>query len=162
ASPVVCREEDHSLRHSRHRGVGPVGGSGAGDERPARKGPAHHRHRPSSSTRSQLEQVPGVSGQHLRGDRARPSDLTMSAGTNAMGRVEAILLPSLVAGLLLLAWSLAVRWTGTQVFPTPQAVILGIEQLARTGLLLQYLQDSLFRVTAGFLLSLAIGIPLGM
>ena len=34
-------------------------------------------------------------------------------------RREALLLPLLLGAMVLVAWSLAVRWSGTRVFPAP-------------------------------------------
>ena len=77
-------------------------------------------------------------------------------------RVEAVLLPVAAAAALVALWAAAVRWSGTTVFPAPSAVALGIAELARKGLLLPYVRDSLFRVAAGYGLALAVGIPLGV
>ena len=77
-------------------------------------------------------------------------------------RLEPVLLPLLAAALLILAWHAAVRATGTTVFPSPAAVARGLAELARKGLLLRYVRDSLMRVGAGFGAALAIGVPLGV
>ena len=79
-----------------------------------------------------------------------------------MRRFDTILLPLVAAGVLLAAWSAAVWLTGTNVFPSPAAVARGIGELMRSGLLLRYLGDSLFRVWTGFLLALIVGVPLGL
>lgn len=81
---------------------------------------------------------------------------------SGLARIEAFVLPLGAAALLLAVWSLSVRISGTRVFPTPTAVAAGIEHLARTGLLPRYTADSVFRVAAGFLGALVVGIPLGM
>lgn len=75
---------------------------------------------------------------------------------------SAIVLPMLVAGCLLIAWDAAVRTTGSDIFPGPWEVCLGIGELARHGLLLKYVVASLFRVTWGFLLAVLAGVPLGL
>lgn len=77
-------------------------------------------------------------------------------------RVEAVGLPLAVAALFVLAWHLAVKWTGTDIFPTPAQVVSGIFELAQRGLLLKYVIASLFRVSSGFLLALIVGIPFGL
>jgi NitT/TauT family transport system permease protein len=77
-------------------------------------------------------------------------------------RHEAILLPLLVATVFVVIWQLAVKWSGTTVFPTPVQVLAGMSDLVRHGVLLKYVVASLFRVTAGFLLALAVGIPFGL
>jgi NitT/TauT family transport system permease protein len=77
-------------------------------------------------------------------------------------RLEAILLPAATAAALVVLWGAAVRWSGTSVFPSPAAVARGIAELARKGLLLAYVRDSLLRVVAGYGTALAIGAPLGI
>lgn len=64
--------------------------------------------------------------------------------------------------LLLLAWWLAVRASGSVIFPTPWQVLAGIVELARDGTLWQHIGASLGRVGAGFLLAVAVGVPLGL
>ena len=77
-------------------------------------------------------------------------------------RLEAILLPAAAASSLVAVWAAAVRWSGTNVFPSPAAVAGGIAELARKGLLLPYVRDSLLRVAAGYGAALAVGVPLGV
>jgi NitT/TauT family transport system permease protein len=77
-------------------------------------------------------------------------------------RREAILLPLLAGAVLVGLWHYAVVWSGTTVFPSPEAVAAGLAELARKGLLLAYIRDSLLRVAVGYGLALAIGIPLGI
>jgi NitT/TauT family transport system permease protein len=77
-------------------------------------------------------------------------------------RLEAILWPALAAAALIALWHAAVRWTGTNVFPSPAAVARGLAELARKGLLVRYTRDSLLRVAAGYGAALAIGIPAGI
>ena len=73
-----------------------------------------------------------------------------------------VLLPLTVAAIFLVVWDLAVRLTGTNLFPTPLEVAAGIGELVRKGLLLKYIAASLFRITWGFLLAVAVGIPFGL
>jgi NitT/TauT family transport system permease protein len=80
----------------------------------------------------------------------------------ARSRAEALLLPAAAAAALVALWAAAVSWTGTSVFPSPAAVARGIAELARKGLLLAYVRDSLLRVGAGYGLALLVGIPLGV
>ena len=77
-------------------------------------------------------------------------------------RIEAVLLPLIVAALVIFFWHMAVVLSGTQVFPKPFQVLLGMVELARRGVLLKYIVASLFRVSSGFLLALVVGIPLGL
>jgi NitT/TauT family transport system permease protein len=76
-------------------------------------------------------------------------------------RVEAVLLPSLVAAAILLAWHWGVIHTHTRIFPSPETVARGVRELARRGVLLPYIGASLFRVGSGFLLATLLGVPLG-
>ncbi len=77
-------------------------------------------------------------------------------------RVEVVGLPLMVAVLFVCLWHLAVRWSGTDIFPTPSQVVAGIVELFHRGLLLKYVIASLFRVSTGFLLALIVGIPFGL
>jgi len=71
-------------------------------------------------------------------------------------------LPLGVSVILLLLWHLAVRLSGSDLFPAPLDVLMGVVELARKGLLLKYIVASLFRVTIGFTLAVGIGVPLGL
>jgi NitT/TauT family transport system permease protein len=75
---------------------------------------------------------------------------------------EAILLPTLAAALLVAVWHFAVKLSGTDVFPSPVAVVKGLAELVRKGLLFDYVRDSLVRVAAGYSLALVAGIPIGL
>ena len=77
-------------------------------------------------------------------------------------RLEPILLPLSVAVVFVLGWHFSVKWTGSDIFPTPEMVVAGTLELARKGVLFKYVVASLFRVTTGFLLAVFIGIPLGL
>jgi NitT/TauT family transport system permease protein len=77
-------------------------------------------------------------------------------------RIESIVLPLLVAVAFVTGWHFAVRWTGTDIFPTPGQVITGTVELARKGVLFNYVVASLFRVATGFLLAVLVGVPLGL
>ncbi|MBW3564164.1 MAG: ABC transporter permease [Acidobacteria bacterium] len=76
--------------------------------------------------------------------------------------IERIALPLGTAVAILVLWSLLVRATGTPVFPSPSEVVAGFGELARRGVLLSYIGDSLRRVAIGFGLAIAIGIPIGI
>ena len=82
-----------------------------------------------------------------------------SAGTNLKLHLS---LPLLVAALLLMVWHVAVRMSGSDLFPTPMEVLRGILELARQGLLLKYIVASLFRVSWGFGGAALVGVPLGL
>ena len=70
--------------------------------------------------------------------------------------------PLLALALFLALWHYSVVWTATKVFPSPLAVIKGVAELSRKGLLWRYTGDSLRRVALGFGLATAVGIPLGL
>lgn len=77
-------------------------------------------------------------------------------------RYRSILLPLLVAAVFVLFWHIGVKVSGSTIFPKPGQVLSGLTELARQGVLLKYVVASLFRVSAGFLLALLIGIPFGL
>ena len=73
-----------------------------------------------------------------------------------------IVRPVGMAALFVTLWGLAVRWSHSDLFPTPGNVVRGIVELGEKGLLLKYIVASLFRVTWGFTLALILGIPFGL
>jgi len=77
-------------------------------------------------------------------------------------RIQSIVLPLLVAVVFVAGWHFAVKWSGSDIFPTPRQVVAGTVELARKGVLLNYVVASLFRVASGFLLAVLVGIPLGL
>lgn len=79
-----------------------------------------------------------------------------------MTRVERIVLPIATAGVALAVWEVAVRLTGTSIFPSPAAVARGLAELASRGLLAAYIVDSLRRVAIGYGIAVLAGIPLGL
>lgn len=74
------------------------------------------------------------------------------------------LLPFIVLLAALLVWTVLsiLRVFPESVFPSPLAVGRGFGEELRTGRLLDDLLASLFRVTAGFALAVALGLPLGL
>jgi NitT/TauT family transport system permease protein len=64
--------------------------------------------------------------------------------------------------LLVAVWHVAVVLSGSLIFPTPGQVAVGLIDLARQGLLLKHVVASLFRVTCGYLLAVALAVPIGM
>jgi NitT/TauT family transport system permease protein len=70
--------------------------------------------------------------------------------------------PIVTGALLLALWWLAVRVSGTKVFPSPLAVARGFAEVARKGLLLRFVGASLARVAAGYGAAVLTGIPLGV
>jgi len=77
-------------------------------------------------------------------------------------RIEAVVLPLLVAAVLVAAWHAVVKYSGSDIFPTPGQVALGVVELAEKGVLHKYVVASLFRVFWGFGLAMAVGIPMGL
>ncbi len=77
-------------------------------------------------------------------------------------RFEAVVLPLAVATLLVAVWHAAVKISGSDIFPTPGQVALGIVELAQKGVLHKYIVASLFRVFWGFSLAMIVGIPMGL
>ena len=73
-----------------------------------------------------------------------------------------ILLPIGVGVLGLFLWHVAVRLSGSDIFPTPLEVLRGLIELAQQGLLVRYVVASIFRVTWGFGLAVLVGVPLGL
>ena len=75
-----------------------------------------------------------------------------------------VMIPCLAFVLLLVIWDLLARYSGwsRQVFPGPLQVFVSFGELAANGTLLQHTVASLFRVTAGFYLAVALGLPLGI
>ena len=72
------------------------------------------------------------------------------------------LLPLSGIVLLLLVWQGSVTLTGAMIVPGPLAVLAGIVELARKGLLHKYVVASLYRVTWGYLLAAVVAIPVGL
>ena len=77
-------------------------------------------------------------------------------------RMQRFILPLLVAALFLTGWHMAVKLSGSTMFPTPDEVSKGLVELVEQGVLLKYIVASLFRVTWGYLLAIIIGVPFGL
>jgi NitT/TauT family transport system permease protein len=75
---------------------------------------------------------------------------------------RAFLYPVLVFTGILLLWDGAVRLSGSEIFPRPFQVLLGIVELIEHGLLFKYIVASLFRVSIGYTLAVVVGVPLGL
>lgn len=72
-------------------------------------------------------------------------------------------LPGLaVIVLLLAAWWMIVKATRSVIFPTPWEVVTGIFELIRDGTLWRHIGASLGRVGSGFLLAVAVAVPIGL
>lgn len=75
---------------------------------------------------------------------------------------KGVLRPLLAFAIVLAIWQAAVTLTQTRIFPAPAQVLLGLAELAREGLLLRYVLDSLWRVSAGYLAAMFLGVPAGL
>lgn len=64
--------------------------------------------------------------------------------------------------LVLAAWWAVVAATRSVIFPTPWQVVMGTVDLIRDGTLWLHIGASLGRVAAGFLLAVAVAVPLGL
>jgi NitT/TauT family transport system permease protein len=73
--------------------------------------------------------------------------------------IERFYLPMIVAAAAMLAWHVAVAWTGTKIFPSPLDVAKGIGELPHLG---AYVADSLFRVACGYGAAVLLGVPAGL
>ena len=79
-----------------------------------------------------------------------------------MTAIHRILLPLAATLVIIGVWWLAVVVTGATIFPSPADVVRGLAELVERRILGAYIADSLFRVAAGYLAAVIIGIPLGM
>jgi NitT/TauT family transport system permease protein len=70
--------------------------------------------------------------------------------------------PLLTGVLLLATWNYSVKWSGTQVFPSPLSVGKGMAELLRQHVLWADIADSLRRVAFGFGTAALLGIPFGL
>jgi len=79
-------------------------------------------------------------------------------------RLRPYLLPVLSFAAVVAVWGIARRLSGWSptVFPGPLDAAMGMWELIRDGSLLKHSVASLFRVTAGYYLAVAIGTPLGI
>src|SRR6266478_4669928 len=77
-------------------------------------------------------------------------------------RFGRFILPLVVAASFILIWYALVTLSGSKILPKPNQVLSGMIELARRGVPGKYVVASLFRVSAGFLLALVVGIPLGL
>jgi NitT/TauT family transport system permease protein len=72
-------------------------------------------------------------------------------------------LPSVAVMVLLVTlWWAVVVGTGSAIFPTPWQVVTGTVELIQDGTLSEHIAASLLRVASGFLLAVAVAVPLGL
>lgn len=72
------------------------------------------------------------------------------------------LAPIVTFAVVLAVWSLAVRLTGTSIFPSPSDVARALGELWERGVLASYARDSLLRVASGYGVAVLLGIPIGL
>ena len=78
------------------------------------------------------------------------------------GRFEKYLWPLAAFSVMGCVWFFLVKWTGSEIFPSPLDVEKGLAELVRKGVLWSYIGDSLRRVAIGFLGATVLGVPLGL
>ncbi len=83
-------------------------------------------------------------------------------GARRSKNVQEWVLPVGVTLLFLVLWEFACRVSGSRIFPTPGETLVGAGELIESKRLWGDIAASLFRVTWGFLLAVAVGIPLGL
>lgn len=87
-----------------------------------------------------------------------------------LDRVRSVVFGAGFPILLIIAWDLAVRYTGTRLIPSPRDVAImmvdfsfgGVYDDAFSGTILTHIRKSMERVYGGFLAAAALGIPLGL
>lgn len=87
-----------------------------------------------------------------------------------LDRVRSVVFGAGFPILLIIAWDLAVRYTGTRLIPSPRDVAImmvdfsfgGVYDDAFSGTILTHISKSMERVYGGFLAAAALGIPLGL
>lgn len=79
-----------------------------------------------------------------------------------MGKINKIWPPVTLLTLLIALWWLVVVRSGSVIFPTPWQVVTGTLELVADGSLWDHIGSSLMRVGSGFLLAVAVAVPLGL
>src|SRR5262245_42497759 len=84
--------------------------------------------------------------------------------TEIQRKIRSILLPLAVVVVLIALWT--VVWKAgvfhESAFPSPLAVLHGFDEEIGSGRLFNDLITSLFRVSCGFVIAVAMGIPMGL
>jgi NitT/TauT family transport system permease protein len=70
--------------------------------------------------------------------------------------------PVAFIAILLVAWEIAAARSTTRILPGPLAVVGGIMELSKRGLLVKYIVASLFRVTWGYVSAALLAVPIGL
>lgn len=102
--------------------------------------------------------------------QADSDELAATLRRRRRDRLRGIVLGAGFPVLLVIAWYLAVRYTGTRLIPSPRDVAVmmydfsfgGIYDDAFSGTIITHIVKSMERVYGGFLAAAALGIPLGL
>lgn len=102
--------------------------------------------------------------------QADSDELAAALRRRRRDRLRGIVLGAGFPVLLVIAWYLAVRYTGTRLIPSPRDVAVmmydfsfgGIYDDAFSGTIITHIVKSMERVYGGFLAAAALGIPLGL
>jgi NitT/TauT family transport system permease protein len=93
----------------------------------------------------------------------RPPRAAASGEANGLARSRpARALPVAFAASLVALWQFGASRQASPILPGPYAVVVGLAELVRNGLLFKYVVASLFRVTWGYLSAVVLGIPIGL
>lgn len=112
---------------------------------------------------SRVAPVPSApAASHRAGVMPRDDGAAVAPRVPVSERAWGIGLPLVTAAACFLLWDVLVRLSGSDLFPRPLQVLAAIVQLARQGVLLNFVVSSLFRVTIGFALAVAVGVPFGL
>jgi len=79
-----------------------------------------------------------------------------------MEKLNKIWPPALVLLAIVAVWWVTVIATDSLIFPTPAQVVTGTMELVEDGTLWEHIGASLGRVASGFLLAVAVAIPMGL
>lgn len=80
----------------------------------------------------------------------------------AVTKIHRIWPPVLLIAVLIATWWALVLHSQSLIFPTPWQVVAGTLELAADGTLWGHINSSLMRVGSGFLLAVAVAIPVGL
>ena len=102
--------------------------------------------------------------------QAELDDMAATLRRRRSDRIRGVVLGAGFPILLVIAWDLAVRYTGTRLIPSPRDVAVmmydfsfgGVYDDAFSGTIVTHIVKSMERVYGGFLAAAALGIPMGL
>lgn len=102
--------------------------------------------------------------------QAELDDMAATRRRRRSDRIRGVVLGAGFPILLVIAWDLAVRYTGTRLIPSPRDVAVmmydfsfgGVYDDAFSGTIVTHIVKSMERVYGGFLAAAALGIPMGL